>query len=55
MYFSLRDAASEWGISEDTLRKHARDADCFRYVETAAETWEPCIMHPDTAKGYPVK
>lgn len=49
------DVAREWGISAETLRKHARDAECFRYVETGPDAWEPCVMHPDTARLYPVK
>jgi hypothetical protein len=54
MAFLEVDVAREWVISAGTLRKHAQDADCFRYVEVASEKWEPCVMHPDTAKLYPV-
>jgi len=49
------EVAREWVISPGTLRKHALDADCFRYIEVSPEKWEPCVMHPDTAKRYPVK
>ena len=47
--------AEDWHVSEETVRRHAQDADCFRYVETAPEQWAPCVMHPDTAKQYPVQ
>lgn len=51
--FRELDLAKAWGVSTDTVRKHAQDADCFRYVDLGNESWEPCIMHPDTAKAYP--
>ena len=54
-YYRLSDAAREWVLSEESIRKHAQDVDCFRYVETSSELWEPCVMHPETAKKYPVK
>ena len=51
-----QDIAREWNISAGTLRKHAQDAECFRYIDTSGhDTWEPCVMHPDTAKQYPCK
>jgi hypothetical protein len=55
MAYKLVDVAREWVLSEETVKRHAQDADCFRYVEMGKETWEPCVMHPDTAKNYPVK
>ena len=53
--YRVADAVREWGISDETIRRHARDAECLRYIERGNETWEECIMHPDTAKLYPVK
>jgi hypothetical protein len=53
--YKLNDAAREWVMSEETIKRHAQDRDCFRYVETTNENWEACIMHPETAKQYPVK
>jgi hypothetical protein len=53
--YELSDAAREWVMSEETIRRHAQDADCFRYIEKTNEQWVPCILHPDTAKLYPVK
>jgi hypothetical protein len=53
--YEITDAAREWVMSEETIRRHAMDADCFRYIEKTNEHWVPCILHPDTAKLYPVK
>lgn len=50
--FAVDMVAREWGISADTLRTHARDAECFLYVDMGNEKWVPCVMHPDTAKQY---
>ena len=56
MCYLVADVAKDWCISPDTLRKHANDCECFRYVEiSGTERWEPCVMHPDTAKQYPIK
>jgi len=55
MAYKIEDVARDWVTSAETIRRHAQDADCFRYVETGNEIWEPCVMHPDTAKQYPVK
>ncbi len=55
MAYRIEDVARDWVVSAETLRRHALDADCFRYIETGNETWEPCVMHPDTAKQYPCK
>ncbi len=54
--FREADVARDWGVSPETLRRHAQDAECFRYVdESGHDDWVPCVMHPDTAKLYPVK
>lgn len=55
MAYPLDAVAKEWCVSPETVRRHAGDAECYRFVETAPETWTPCVMHPDTAKQYPVK
>jgi hypothetical protein len=55
MAYKESELAREWVVSPETVRKHAQDAECFRYIEVGNEQWEPCVMHPDTAKDYPVK
>ena len=50
-YYSVRDASQAWGVGVDTIRKHAIDADVLRYIEID-DQWQPCIMHPDTAKKH---
>ena len=55
MAYKIEDVARDWVTSAETVRRHAQDADCFRYIEVEVENWTPCVMHPDTAKLYPVK
>lgn len=52
MAYPLADVAKEWGVSADTLRTHARDVECFRYVDMGHDQWTPCVLHPDTAKQH---
>ena len=42
--------AAQWMVSEDTIRKHAKHCDAFRYVERGPGDWVACIVHPDTLK-----
>ena len=43
--------AGEWGISEETIRRHAKDLKCLKFVEVNDE-WLPMVMHPETAGRY---
>lgn len=43
--------AAEWGMSEDTIRRHAKDLKCLKFVEVE-DNWIPMVMHPDTAAKY---
>lgn len=49
--FEPRVLAAEWGMSEDTIRRHAKDLKCLKFVEVNDE-WVPMVMHPDTAAKY---
>ena len=49
--FEPRVLAGEWGISEETIRRHAKDLKCLKFVEVNDE-WVPMVMHPDTAGRY---
>lgn len=49
--FEPRVLAAEWGMSEETIRRHAKDLKCLKFVEVNDE-WVPMIMHPDTAARY---
>lgn len=49
--FEPRVLAAEWGMSEDTIRRHAKDLKCLKFVEVDDE-WVPMVMHPDTAAKY---
>lgn len=51
--YPVNELARDWGISAETLRRHALDAECFRYVDTTGhDDWAACVMHPDTAAVY---
>jgi len=39
-------------MSEETIRKHARDLGCLKFVEVEPDEWKAMIMNPDTAKNY---
>jgi hypothetical protein len=40
------------GISEDTLRRHAKALGCLKWVEMTPDNFEEAVMNPDTAKAY---
>lgn len=49
MAYPISELSKQWIASVETLRKHAKQAKCLRYVEINHE-WVPCILHPDTAE-----
>lgn len=49
--FEPRVLAGEWGMSEDTIRRHAKELKCLKFVEVDGE-WLPMVMSPDTAAKY---
>lgn len=50
--FDIRELSKEWGIGEDTIRRHAKDMGCLKYVEIETDEWIPVVMNPETAKQY---
>jgi hypothetical protein len=50
--FDVRELSREWGIGEDTVRRHAKDMGCLKYVEVEPDEWVPVVMNPETAKQY---
>ena len=50
--FIPKDLSIEWGMSEETIKKHAREMGCIKYVEIEEDEWQPMIMHPETAANY---
>lgn len=50
--YAPSDLSKAWGMSEETIRKHARDLGCLKFVEVEPDEWKPMIMNPDTAKNY---
>ena len=51
--FHPSDLAREWGMAEETIKKHARDMGCIKFVEVTEDEWKPLIMAPETAARYP--
>jgi len=50
--YRVADFAMNLGISEETLRKHARTMGCLKWVEVSPDNFEEAIMNPETAKQY---
>jgi hypothetical protein len=50
--YATSDLAKAWGMSEETIRKHARDLGCLKFVEVEADDWKPMVMNPETAKQF---
>lgn len=51
--YPVNELARDWGISAETLKRHARDVECFKYVDTTGhDDWEACVMHPETAAQF---
>lgn len=50
--YSPADLAKAWGMREETIRKHARELGCLKFVEVEADEWKPMIMNPETAKQF---
>ena len=52
MGYAPAELAAEWCISEDTVRRHAKDLKCLKFVEVTSGEWVTMILHPETAKQY---
>jgi len=50
--FDVRKLSQEWGMGEETIRRHAKDLSCLKYVEVEPDEWVPVVMNPETAKQY---
>ena len=50
--YPIKTLTSEWGIGEETIRRHAKDMGCLKYVEVETDEWIPVVMNPETAKQY---
>lgn len=51
MGYKVESLAKEWGISADTIRKHAKDHNALVYVEATPGEYVACVVHPETPKG----
>lgn len=51
--FTIKELAREWGRSEESIRRHAQDLGCIRYVEVSEDEWVQLVMSPETATKYP--
>jgi DNA-binding CsgD family transcriptional regulator len=52
--FDPKKLSQEWGMGEETIRKHARDMGCLKYVEISEDEWIALVMNPETAKQYSI-
>jgi hypothetical protein len=50
--FCPKDLSQEWGMSEDTIKRHAKDMNCLKFVEISEDEWKSLIMSPETAATY---
>lgn len=50
--FEVRVLAADWGCSEETIRKHAKDLKCLKYAELKPGEWVQLVMNPETAARY---
>jgi len=50
--FDIKKLSQDWGMGEDTIRRHAKDLCCLKYVEVEPDEWLPVVMNPETAKQY---
>lgn len=50
--FDPKTLSHDWGMSEETIRRHARDLNCLKYVEISDDEWAALVMNPETAQTY---
>jgi predicted transcriptional regulator len=50
--YRVADFAQHLGVSEDTIRRHAKALHCIKWVEMSPDNFEECVMSPETAKQY---
>jgi len=50
--FNPAELAQQWGMAEETIKRHAKELGCYKFVEISEDEWVPMIMHPDTAAQY---
>lgn len=51
MGYKVESLSKEWGVSTDTIRKHAKDHNALVYVEATPGEFVACVVHPETQKG----
>jgi hypothetical protein len=39
-------------MSEETIKKYARDMSCLKWVEVSEDEWVQMVMSPETAAQY---
>lgn len=50
--FDPSELSRDWGIGRETIRRHARELDCLRYVEVEQDDWKELVLHPETAAKF---
>lgn len=46
--YTVSELADKWGMSQDTVRKRAREAGALKFVEIDGE-WVQCVVNPGVA------
>jgi predicted DNA binding protein len=44
--YPITEAARDWGVSVENLRRHARDLDAVFFVEASPEEWVEVVTYP---------
>ena len=50
--YRVADFAQHIGVSEDTIRRHAKSLHCLKWVEMSPDNFEEAVMNPETSKQY---
>jgi len=50
--FDPAQLSTEWGISEETIRRYAREMGCLKFVEVEEDEWKQLVLSPETAKQF---
>lgn len=50
--FDPKELSLEWGMAEETVKKHARDMGCLKFVEVEEDEWKSLVLSPATAAKF---
>lgn len=50
--FEPRILARAWGVSEESVKRYAKELGCLKYVEVREDEWVAMVLNPVTAAKY---